>query len=248
MLTTPLRRVRRRPVRSDDLLDRRGYPRSPITFPAYRLGQRPPNAGLRLPVEVLTGDEVHRLLEACGDGPAGPRNRAMLVLMWRAGLRCAETLALTPKDLDVSTGRVQVLHGKGDRRRLVAIDPDAIELLRPWLQQRQELGFTRIQPLVCVMQGPTAGLPLGHSYVRALCKQLAAAAHIEKRVHPHGLRHTYAAYLAEQGVPVHHIRRMLGHSSLAVTERYIDHLNPWQSVEVVRSVSWPEIPRSLASS
>ena len=78
--------------------------------------------------------------------------------------------------------------------------------------------------------------------MRELLKELAVKAGIEKRVHPHGLRHTYASWLAEQGTPVHHIRRMLGHGSIAITERYLDHLNPADVLAAMRAVQWPDPP------
>lgn len=221
-------------------LDRRGYYRSPVTLPEYRLGKRPANAGRKFPAEVLRPDEVYALIDACGRGPAGRRNRAMIAVMWRAGLRCGEALALYPKDVDLASGRIQILHGKGDRRRVVALDPAAAAILERWELERGDLGLTGRHPYFCIISKPTIGLPVGDAYVRDLLKRLAVKAGIEKRVHPHGLRHTYASYLMDQGVPIHHIRRMLGHSSLAVTERYCDHLNPAVVIESMRSVTWPE--------
>lgn len=68
-----------------------------------------------------------------------------------------------------------------------------------------------------------------------------ARAGIEKRVHPHGLRHTYASYLASRpDVPLRTIQTMLGHSSLAITERYLHNLHPHEELEVVRALTWPE--------
>jgi site-specific recombinase XerD len=224
------------------MVDRRGYKRSPITIAEYRRGVAPPNKGRRLPAEPLSVAEVFALLDACEliGRRAGRRNRAMIVLFWRSGLRCAEVLALRPKDVDLERGRVAVLHGKGDRRRLVGLDPIACAELALWMVERQELGFGTGEPLFCVVEGPSKGLPINPPYVRELLKRLAYVAGITKRVHPHGLRHTYASYLLDQGVPLHVIRRMLGHSSLAITERYADHLNPFAALEEVRRVSWPD--------
>jgi integrase/recombinase XerD len=227
--------------------DRRGYYRAPVTQPSYRLGKEPPNKGMKLPPEVLTAEEVYALIDACGRGPAGRRNRALLVVMWRAGLRISEALSLYPKDVDLENGRITILHGKGDKRRVVAIDPAAAAILEGWSRERQKLGLTGRHFYFCVISEPTRGQELGSAYVRALCKQLAARAGIEKRVHPHGLRHTYAAHLGEHLAP-HYVQRMLGHTSLAVTVRYLDHLSPSQAVEAVRAVPWPEPERSLASS
>ena len=73
-----------------------------------------PNAGRRFPPEVLSDAEVRALLDACGDGsPTHARNRALIAVLYRGGLRVSEALALYPKDLDPSTGAVRVLWGKG---------------------------------------------------------------------------------------------------------------------------------------
>lgn len=233
----------------DNIYDRRGYYRSPVTQPSYRLGKAPPNKGMKLPPEVLTADEMYRLIDACGRGAAGRRNRALIACMWRAGLRIGEALALYPKDVDLEHGRITVLHGKGDKRRVVAIDPGGAAILEVWARERQKLGLTGRHLYFCVISSPCRGQKLGDAYVRELCKRLAVKAGIEKRVHPHGFRHTYAAHLGEQLQP-HYVQRMLGHTSLAVTVRYLDHLSPSDAIESVRAVSWPEpkSSRSLASS
>jgi site-specific recombinase XerD len=226
---------------SEPELERRGYRRSHITLPAYRLGVSPPNKGQKFPAEPLTPAEVWALVEACEQiGRAAKlRNQALIVLLWRSGLRCAEMLALYPKDLDLDVGRVAVLHGKGDKRRIVGLDAAACEMLRAWMAARTELGLGAGEPVFCVVNGPTRGLAVGSPYVRDLLKRLATVAGITKRVHPHGLRHTYASHLIDEGVPLHYLKRMLGHTSLAITEKYADHLNPFQAVERVNAVSWP---------
>ena len=243
------RRSTRRPkvVPPDQPFDRRGYYRSPVTQPSYRLGKEPPNKGMKLPAEVLSTDEMYRLIDACGRGPAGRRNRALITVMWRAGLRVGEALALYPKDVDLEHGRITVLHGKGDKRRVVAIDPSAAAILDVWARERHELGLTGRHRYFCVISSPCRGEKLGDAYVRELCKRLAVKAGIEKRVHPHGFRHTYASHLGEQ-LPPHVVQRMLGHTSLAVTVRYLDHLSPSAAIESALRVSWPEPARSSASS
>jgi integrase/recombinase XerD len=228
--------IRKSPERP---VDRRGFYRSPVTLPEYRRGRAPLNKGRKFPAEPLTSAEVYALMGACGRGPAGRRNRAMIVVMWRCGLRCGEMLALMPKDVNLEAGRIAVLHGKGDKRRVVAIDPDAAAVLERWEAERRGLGVGGRDPYFCVISQPTLGRPVNDAYVRELLKKLAVKAGIDKRVHPHGLRHTYASFLMDQGVPIHHIRRMLGHTSISITERYVDHLNPSEVLETMRRVQWP---------
>jgi len=231
----------RRALEPEPVFDRRGYYRSPITLSSYRRGRPAPNKGRRFPVEVLTPEEVYALIDACGRGPAGRRNRALIMTYWRAGLRCAEALALYPKDVDLEGGTITVLQGKGGKRRLVAIDPAAAAVLREWALERRKLGLDGRHPFFCVISQPTLGQRIGDAYVRDLFKRLAVKAGIEKRVHPHGLRHSYASYLASRPeVSLRAIQTMLGHSNLAVTERYIHRLSPHQELEEVRALVWPE--------
>jgi integrase/recombinase XerD len=216
-----------------------GRRRSVITLPGYRLGMKPANYGRTYPAEVLSRDEISRLLSACSRrGHCGARNRALIVVMWRAGLRVAEALALYRKDVDLEQGTITILHGKGDRRRIVGIDPQAAAVIEQWIVRRRQLGLGPASPLFCTISGTTRGRPLKDSYVREALKDLAHKAGIEKRVHPHGLRHTHASELAREGVPVHIIRRQLGHSSLATTARYIEHLSPWEVVQAIQQREW----------
>ena len=110
----------------------------------------PSNNGRKFPPEVYTRDEMSRLLNATSKrAPTGIRNRAMLAVGYRAGLRLAEVLALYPKDVDTGTGVVTVLHGEGNRSRTVGLDPLACEVLDRWLEKRQELGLHGGHPLLC---------------------------------------------------------------------------------------------------
>jgi site-specific recombinase XerD len=146
----------------------------------------------------------------------------------------SEALGLMPKDCDTREGTIRVMHGKGDRWRLVGIDPGAASLLEAWFNRRQTLGVTGRHAVFSTASGNA----VQSAYVRNLLKRLAAQAGIEKRVHPHGLRHTHAYELANEGTPLHVIQQQLGHSSLATTDRYIRHLNPQQVVEAIRGRIW----------
>ncbi len=193
------------------------------------------NKGVKLPPEPLTTHEVRALLAACSTrAPTGIRNRALLVVLWRAGLRCSEALDLQPKDLDSWRGTIRVLHGKGDKSRTLGLDPEAFAVVELWLARRRALGLSRFAPVFCTLQGGR----LKPGYVRTLCKRLAKRAGIEKRVHPHGFRHTHAFELAEEGAPLHLVQAQLGHSSLAVTNRYVSHLNPTELVDRMRGRAW----------
>ena len=203
--------------------------------------REPWNKGQKVPPEPLTTEEVERLIKAATDRyPTGRRNRALLVCLWRAGLRCQEVLDLKPSDIDTAAGTIRVLHGKGDKSRLVGLDTGAVALIRRWLDKRATLDL-RDEPakpaerrVFCTL----TGRPIQSSYVRALLPRLAKRAGITKRVHPHGLRHSHAAELANEGTSLHVIRQQLGHSSLAVTDRYIQALQPVDVIEAMQQREW----------
>lgn len=208
---------------------------SPATRPGYHAGREPTNKGHTYPTEILTPDEVMELIRACSNrAPTGIRNRALIAILYRGGLRVGEALALHPKDVDAGAGTVTVLHGKGDRRRTVGLDPGAMGIIMRWKDRRHSLGIDARGSLFCTLEGR----PLKPSYVRTLLPRLARKAGIDKRVHPHGLRHTHAYELMMEGVPVPIIQRQLGHASLATTDRYLRHIAPKDVVEAMQSREW----------
>ena len=199
------------------------------------MARKPANKDKTYPAEPLTANEAQKLiLAASRRAPTGIRNRALIVTLYRGGLRIAEALALMPKDLDADAGTARILHGKGNRARTVGLDPTAFAVIERWLDRRTALGINGRAPVFCTLDGN----PLSTAYVRALLPRLARKAGIEKRVHAHGLRHTHAAELAREGIPMNVIQAQLGHSSLATTDRYIRHIAPEQVIETMRGRAW----------
>jgi integrase/recombinase XerD len=100
------------------------------------------------PAEVLTDAEVRSHLAALlPPGPTGIRDRALLTVLYRAGLRIEEGLDLKPGDVDPARGTIRVLHGKGDNDRTVAVDDGAIAVIQLWLAERATLGVNgRFRP------------------------------------------------------------------------------------------------------
>jgi site-specific recombinase XerD len=194
--------------------------------------QIPPNTGKRYPAEVLTPDEIRALIRACSNrAPTGIRNAALIVVMYRGGLRISECLALKPKDVDATQGTLHVMNGKGGRARVVGLDPEAIAVLERWLDRRSELGLNGRQPIFSTLKGQ----PMAASNVRHTLVYLAKRAGVERRIHPHIFRHSHAAELAAEGIPMNVIQQQLGHSSLATTSRYLQHVHPLQVVEAMQS-------------
>jgi site-specific recombinase XerD len=199
-------------------------------------GQAPANKGRKYPAEPLTEAEAGALIGACSPvSRTGIRNRALLTVMYRGGLRIAESLALKPSDADPGRGTVRVLSGKGRKARTVGLDPGGMAVVQRWTEARRAAGI-RGGTLFCTL----AGGKLSDKYVRALLRRLAAKAGIDKRVHPHGLRHSHAAELAAEGVPVNVISRQLGHANSAVTARYLDHVAPAQVIAAMQHRTWAE--------
>jgi site-specific recombinase XerD len=189
----------------------------------------------RLDADLPTPDEVEALIRTCSRrAPTGIRNRAMIAVAWRSGLRIGEVLALKPKDIDLDGGTVTVQHGKGDRRRVVGLDAGTASLLAHWLDMRKKRGINGRAPLFCTLDGGA----IDQSYVRHLLPRLASKAGIEKRVHAHALRHAYAASLEREGATISMIRDLLGHSSAAVTDRYLRRLGAGEAVEFARRRKW----------
>jgi integrase/recombinase XerD len=198
-----------------------------------------PTKSTRYPVEILTPEEAAGIIRACSRrAPTGIRNAALFTVLYRGGLRIGEALALYPKDVDQRAGKITVLHGKGDRRRDAALDAGAFAIVQRWIDRRAELGFNGRQPIFCTISSNSRGQALDDAYVRRALRAAAARAGIEKRVHPHGLRHTYAAELMAEGHRANVIQQQLGHSSLATTDVYLRHIAPVDRIELLRQREW----------
>ncbi len=168
-------------------------------------------------------------LNLCVDTIDKLRNRALLYVGYRAGLRLLEALALYPKDVKTDKGVVRILHGRGDKSRTVGLPMDACVALDRWLDKRKKLN--RGVPLFCTLDGKT----MSEAYVRSLMKRLQDRSEIRKRVHFHGLRHTCAWELAKEGAPMPIIQKALGHTSLQTTDRYLRHVAPMDVIDVIKS-------------
>lgn len=195
----------------------------------------PTNAGMTFPAEILNPDEARRLLLAPSSrAPTGVRNRALIAVMYGAGLRLAETLALKPSDVDVDGASIRVLHGKGDVARFAGIDEGALVHVARWLDTRRALGI-KGRVLFCTLQArPLTGTALSPRYVRAMLNRMKEQVGIDKRVHPHGLRHTHASELELNGITVTEIQAQLGHSNLNTTAIYLNHISPSARIGNIR--------------
>jgi len=192
--------------------------------------------GSKLDADLLTPDEIELLMRQCSRrAPTGVRNRALIAVLWRCGLRIGEVRRLAVKDFDPDSGTLIVQCGKGGKRRVVGVDAGTVALVGRWLELRRKRELPAgSAPLFCSL----AGMPLDLSYVRHLLPRLARKAGIERRVHAHGLRHAFAVDLARSGAPLYVVRDALGHASVATTQVYLSRVGAHEAVDAVRNRDW----------
>jgi integrase/recombinase XerD len=188
----------------------------------------------KLDADLLSPAEIERLISACSRrAPTGIRNAALLAVLWRCGLRAGEVVGLAVKDVDLDEGLLTVQRGKGGRRRVVGVDAGTRALIERWLAKRRQLEI-RAPLLFCTLRGTS----LDTSYLRHLLPRLARRAAIERRCHPHGLRHRFAVDLVKEGAALTTVRDLLGHSSAATTSLYLSRLGAGEAVEFSRKRRW----------
>jgi site-specific recombinase XerD len=223
---------------SELLLDAAGRRRSPATLPHFNAGRPPRNKGIRYPADPPTVEDI-AVMRAASDGVHGRRLRGLIVVLWRAGLRIHEALALTEADLDARRGTLLVRRGKGGRRREVGMDDWAFEQLASWLQVRVQLP---VGPLFWVINGPTRGRPWSASAARSELRQVARQAGVRRRFAPHQLRRAHAVEMAREGVPLIVIQRQLGHTNLGITSIYLQGIDNTAIIDTVHARRAPMVP------
>jgi len=190
---------------------------------------RSPRSERRLPA-ILQQDEVRRLIETETRGltPARLRDRAIMETLYSSGLRVSELCGLDWRDIDEEIGMVMVRRGKGNKDRLVPIGEPALAALAEW---------RRAMPIAWEPNGPVItnlrGGRLTTRAVEALLARRLQAAGLRTPITPHGLRHCFATHMLNNGADLRSIQEMLGHASLATTQRYT-HLNVAHLKEVYR--------------
>ncbi|HEX5148252.1 MAG TPA: site-specific tyrosine recombinase [Candidatus Limnocylindrales bacterium] len=179
----------------------------------------------RLLPETLTVAEVERLLTAAGgddDGVHGLRDRALLELLYAAGLRISEAVGLDREDLSTDGAFVRVI-GKGDKERLVPVGDVALDWLGRWLTGPREALLAQSH-VVPGRGGPLflgdRGGRLARQQAWAAVKRASARAGLTERVSPHTLRHSFATHLLEGGADLRIVQELLGHASISTTQLY----------------------------
>jgi integrase/recombinase XerC len=192
---------------------------------------RTPKQGRALPRHLRPG-EVETLIEAAdGDEALARRDRAILELLYAAGLRVGELVGLDWGDIDRS-GRVLRVLGKGGKERMVPFGAPAAASLEAWLEawDGHATGTWDLDQPVFINH---RGGRLTARSVRRIIDRYVGEARLAPGVHPHTLRHTFATHLLEGGADLRAIQELLGHSSLATTQRYT-HLEIERLLSVYR--------------
>jgi integrase/recombinase XerD len=176
-----------------------------------------PRRTRRLP-RTLSPSEAERLVEAAaGTQPRDLRDRALVELLYGAGLRVSEAVSLERGGVDLE-GRLVRCLGKGGKERIVPIGRQAAEALRRYLARGRPFLDRRHRPELFLN---AKGGPLTRAGAFLILRRLAARAGLEpERIHPHLLRHSFATHLLEGGADLRSVQEMLGHADLGTTERY----------------------------
>lgn len=197
----------------------------------FRFGQREgwtksnPAKPLRSPRKTrslphfLSSDDVGRLLAAPPSHDAlGVRDRAILEVLYSAGLRVSELAGLNLADLDLAGGTVRV-RGKGRRERIAPIGSYAARALKQWLRVRRLAAGEKDGPASAVFVNKFGRRLTTRSVGRMLEKHLRATG-LDRRTTPHTLRHSFATHLLDRGADIRSVQELLGHKSLVTTQIY----------------------------
>ena len=191
--------------------------------------------GSRLDADLLTGAEIELLMRRCSRrAPTGVRNRALIAVLWRCGLRLGEALALKAKDFDPDAGTLVVQRGQGRQAAGRRRRRRHRRARRPLARAAPQAGHRRRHR--CSARS-RAGRWTSR-YVRHLLPRLARKAGVERRVHAHGLRHAFAVDLVRAGAPLYVVRDALGHSSVATTQVYLSRVGAHEAVDAMRNRDW----------
>jgi integrase/recombinase XerD len=187
--------------------------------------------------DVLTVTEINSMLNATDESKLGLRNRAILEVMYSAGLRVSETIGLHLDSINSGQGTVRVF-GKRNAERIVPIGRSAIEQVAVYCD-RARAGFPSIKSSDHLLFLNRNGQGLTRVMVFLIIKKLATLAKIKKKISPHTFRHSFATHMVEAGANLRAVQDMLGHASITTTEIYT-HLD----VEFLRENIRKYHPRS----
>jgi len=168
---------------------------------------------------VLSPQQVDRLLDSPSQfTAAGGRDRALLELLYATGCRASEVSALRLTDLHLDE-QFCTCHGKGNKERVVPLGGRAREAIADWLMRYRPRFSGRSGPSEWLLLS-TRGNRLSRMRIWEIVSEHATAAGLPADISPHTLRHSFATHLVAGGVDLRHVQEMLGHASIATTQRY----------------------------
>lgn len=199
------------------------------------LDVRAPGAGRKLP-GVLDVDQVSRLLALPGDDPLDVRDRAILEIFYSSGLRLAELVELDLTDVDLGDAQLRVT-GKGGKVRDLPVGRHGVAAVKAWLPIRATLAAPGEQALFVGRRGKR----LGARSVQIRLARHALLQGLDRRVHPHLLRHSFASHLLESSGDLRAVQELLGHADISTTQVYT-HLD-YQHLSRVYDAAHPRARR-----
>lgn len=172
----------------------------------------------RLLPDVLTAQEIDKLLEIKGSSPLEIRNKAMLELLYATGLRVTELVTLHVTDLHLTMGFVRCF-GKGSKERIIPLGEIAKAAIEDYLANARDELIKKNKKETRLFANHH-GRPLSRQGFWKVIKKIALQAGLMKEITPHMLRHSFATHLLENGADLRSVQEMLGHADISTTQIY----------------------------
>ena len=178
------------------------------------IGIRAPKAQKKLP-DTLNVDEIEQLLQSIPDDLLGCRDKAMIELMYSAGARLSELAGINSEEIQAGRTMLSV-NGKGNKQRRVPIGLQADQAIQAWLNKRPALANEN-EPALFVSQ---RGTRLSPRSIQTRLVHRAKASGIDRKLHPHMLRHSFASHILESSGDLRAVQELLGHANISTTQIY----------------------------
>lgn len=193
--------------------------------------------GRKFENEFYTKEEIMKLLNECNKGTSGLRNKALIIILYRCGLKISEVLSLSVSDYNSNKSTLKI--GK-NKFRFIGLDSQTKKIIDMWLLKRNKLKINQIENnhMFCGISKINFGKPIQGVYIRNLLKRLAKKAGIEKRFNPNSFRYNFGNDLISEGIGIQQIQMSLGHSSICSTSKHLHRLNPEETLNTLKNRNW----------
>jgi len=225
---------------SELLLDAAGRRRSPATLPEFHAGRPPRNKGLRYPADPPTIEEIVTVVRRAGGGVHGRRLRGLIVVLWRAGLRICEALALAERAAAAAHGRPRVAPLTTQNSGPTGSSTRASSRGSSCSHAQSSMPTSRRRP---PLPRSTSSDPRRASRSASEPRRVAREAGVRRCFAPHQLRHAHAVEMAREGVPLIVIQRQLGQPThLGITSIYLQGIDNTEIIDTVHARRAPMVP------